>query len=198
MVTKKILLFFLVVAFAVSATAQLNEVNRLPEVNGSDIQKDYSENVKGYWMAVEASGAYSCRLFNSNFGYTELDAVMGYRFNEYFRGGVGFGARYYFDNDEVRVTGAEWAFPIFANARGNFIPTKYRSVVPFYSFDIGGTVRDGFMVRPSVGLRIGRERSAFLVSIGYSGQDISTYSKSTGDRTRKFVSFVNMKIGYEF
>ena len=103
------------------------------------------------------------RLFNSNFGYTEIDAVAGYRFNEYVRVGLGLGARYYFDNNKVRSTLSEWAFPIFLNVRGNFIPTRYRDVVPYYSFDIGVTVRDGFMLRPTVGLRVGRERSAWAM-----------------------------------
>ena len=130
---------------------------------------------------------------NAGFG-----SVAGYRFNEYVRVGLGLGARYYFDNNKVRSTLSEWAFPIFLNVRGNFIPTRYRDVVPYYSFDIGGTVRDGFMLRPTVGLRVGRERSAFLVGLGYVGQDLSTYSRDNLRKTRRFVNFITLKLGYEF
>ncbi len=124
--------------------------------------------------------------------------MAGYRFNEYVRVGLGLGARYYFDNNKVRSTLSEWAFPIFLNIRGNFIPTRYRDVVPYYSFDIGGTVRDGFMLRPTVGLRVGLERSAFLVGLGYVGQDLSTYSRDNLRKTRRFVNFITLKLGYEF
>ena len=98
----------------------------------------------------------------------------------------------------MRSTLSEWAFPIFLNVRGNFIPTRYRDVVPYYSFDIGVTVRDGFMLRPTVGLRVGRERSAFLVGLGYVGQDLSTYSRDNLRKTRRFVNFITLKLGYEF
>ena len=198
MVARHFIAGLIAAACSVAATAQINQVTRLPEVGASEKQADYTSAGSGFWMAAEASAAYSCRLFNSNFGYTEIDAVAGYRFNEYVRVGLGFGARYYFDNNQVRSTLSEWAFPIFLNVRGNFIPTRYRDVVPYYSFDIGGTVRDGFMLRPTVGLRVGRERSAFLVGLGYVGQDLSTYSRDNLRETRRFVNFITLKLGYEF
>lgn len=199
MVIKHFIAGVMAAVCSVAASAQINQVNRLPEVGSTEsTQKDYTENQTGFWMAAEASAAYSCRLFNSNFGYTELDVVLGYRFNEYIRVGVGFGGRCYFDNNKVRTSASEWAFPLFANFRGNFMPTQYRSVVPYYSLDIGGTARDGFLIRPTVGLRVGRERSAFLVGLGYVGQDLTTYSRDSFRDTRKFVSFITLKLGYEF
>ena len=194
MVVRHFIAGLIAAACSVAASAQIN----LPQVGAPEKQADYTSAGSGFWMAAEASAAYSCRLFNSNFGYTEIDAVAGYRFNEYVRVGLGLGARYYFDNNKVRSTLSEWAFPIFLNVRGNFIPTRYRDVVPYYSFDIGVTVRDGFMLRPTVGLRVGRERSAFLVGLGYVGQDLSTYSRDNLRKTRRFVNFITLKLGYEF
>ncbi len=198
MVVRHFIAGLIAAACSVAASAQINQVTRLPQVGASEKQADYTSAGSGFWMAAEASAAYSCRLFNSNFGYTEIDAVAGYRFNEYVRVGLGLGARYYFDNNKVRSTLSEWAFPIFLNIRGNFIPTRYRDVVPYYSFDIGVTVRDGFMLRPTVGLRVGLERSAFLVGLGYVGQDLSTYSRDNLRKTRRFVNFITLKLGYEF
>jgi hypothetical protein len=198
MVVRHFIAGLIAAACSVAASAQINQVTRLPQVGAPEKQADYTSAGSGFWMAAEASAAYSCRLFNSNFGYTEIDAVAGYRFNEYVRVGLGLGARYYFDNNKVRSTLSEWAFPIFLNVRGNFIPTRYRDVVPYYSFDIGVTVRDGFMLRPTVGLRVGRERSAFLVGLGYVGQDLSTYSRDNLRKTRRFVNFITLKLGYEF
>lgn len=201
MVINRLLAGLMLATGSLFATAQINHVNRLPEVDGKAQQyNEYTDNHTGFWIAGEASTAYSCRLFNSNFGYTELNAVGGYRFNDYLRLGIGIGARYYFDNNKVRTDLSEWAFPVFFNIRGNFIPSNYRNVVPYYSLDVGGTIRDGFMVRPTVGLRVGRERSAFLVGLGYVGQNLTTWQVSdarAGENT-KFVSFITLKLGYEF
>lgn len=54
------------------------------------------------------------------------------------------------------------------------------------------------MLRPTVGLRVGLERSAFLVGLGYVGQDLSTYSRDNLRKTRRFVNFITLKLGYEF
>lgn len=198
---KKLLSVVVCALICAAATAQINQVKRLPDVDTRFEQKEYTENTTGFWAAVEASGAYSCRLFHSNFSLAEVDAVFGYRFNDFFRIGLGVGGRRYFDNNKVRYTKGEWAFPLYANFRGNFIPTQYRSVVPYYSVDLGGTIRDGFMMRPTLGLRFGQERSAFLLGIGYLGQDLKSFTfNENGDKVskRKLVSFVTLKLGYEF
>jgi hypothetical protein len=82
--------------------------------------------------------------------------------------------------------------------RGNFIPTQYRSVVPYYSFSIGGSIRDGFFFRPTVGLRIGQQRSAFLVSLSYVGQSMKGYKWNKELKYVDYVSFISLGIGYEF
>lgn len=201
MVKKILIACALAAGSALLCQAQENQVNRLPEVDNRNAQKVYTENETGFWCSAEAVGAYSCRLFNSNFSLAEVDFTGGYRFNEYLRVGIGIGGRYYFDNSKVRYTSSEWAFPLYANVRGNFIPTQYRSVVPFYSFDLGGTIRDGFMMRPTVGIRVGQERHAFLLGVGYTGQDLKSFEiNDMGHKVskRKFVSFVTLKLGYEF
>lgn len=206
MVKKAILAAALTCATAITATAQENTVRRLPEVDATHtgIQADYATRDTGFWIAAEATGGYSCRLMHSNFSFAEVTATAGWRFNSYLRLGVGFGGRCYFDNKKVRYTASEWAFPIFANVRGNIIPTEYRSVVPYYSVDLGGSIRDGFLFRPAVGLRIGQNRGAFLVALAYTGQDLRSYRLETLDggtvceKKRKFASFISLRLGYEF
>lgn len=199
---KKMFLGILVSLFVFPAFAQENRVKRLPEIAQptSEDYHVYREKNTGFFAAAELVGGYSCRLFNSNFGFLELDAIGGYRFNEYLHVGAGLGARYYFDNNKARYTTSKWAGPIFLDVRGQFIPSLHRNVVPYYSFDIGGTIRDGFMIRPTLGLRIGENRSAFLVGIAYTGQDMTTPWYREGERVKRgrFVSFVNLKIGYQF
>lgn len=83
--------------------------------------------------------------------------------------------------------------PIFLNARGNFISQDVREIVPFWSVDLGGVIRDGFMFTPSIGARIGEQRSAFLVSLGYSLRTIN--AKENHTKTRNYIV---LKLGYEF
>lgn len=198
---KRLIFSFIAIIMAVSAWSQENEVRRFPEIHNNDAQKKYYEYNVGFWISAEVNSGYAFRTRHSNFGYTELDVTGGYRFNQYLKAGLGLGARYYFDNNKVRFKTGKWVMPIFLNVRGNFIPDDYRNVVPFYSVDLGGTAQDGFMFRPSVGLRIGQKRSAFIVALGYCGQDVTSFSyNEDGDKFRKrsFVSLMNLKLGYEF
>lgn len=190
-------------------TYPMIEVNRiaygkspnLPSEKNTNSYKDYSFYDKGFWCAVELQGGYSCNIDSYNVALSELDIVGGYRFNEYFRAGLGLGVRYYFNNEKVRYSDIKWAFPIFANVRGNIISGESRTVVPYYSVDLGGTIRDGFMFRPTIGLRIGESRSAFLVGLSYMGQTLKSY-KAGKDNTivpdYEYTSFVTLKLGYEF
>lgn len=186
-------------------TYPMIEVNRISygkkptipsEYNPGDYV-DYTEFEKGFWCAVELVGAYSCHIENDNGALTELDIVGGYRFNEYLRIGLGLGARYYIENEKIRYSDIKWSFPIFANVRGNIIPSEHRTIVPFYSVDLGGTVRDGFMIRPTIGVRFGDPRSAFTVGITYLGQTLKA-PKEAGSYSRDYTSFVGIKLGYEF
>lgn len=171
----------------------------------ADSYSDYTTYTRGFWFAVELQGGYSARLVNKNIGMAELDVVGGYRFNDYLKLGIGIGARYYISSKEVRDKDVQWGFPIYANVRGNFMPSQYRTVVPYYSFDLGGSIRDGVMVRPTIGIRIGEPRQAFLVGLSYLGQSMKADGKVDKDgkdgkptKTDKFLSFVTLKIGYEF
>lgn len=199
MVTK-ISRFLAVLAATILPTmivAQENQVRRMPEIHSETVQKEYSRATSGFWFSADVEGGYSCRLTHPNIGYSELDVAGGYRYSEYLRIGLGLGARYYSNNDSFRrFQRTDWAFPIFVTIRGNFIPTQYRSVVPYYDVDLGTTVRDGFMIRPTVGLRIGQARSAFLVALSYVGQftDAIDYGRIPVD----YMPFIALKLGYEF
>ncbi len=174
---------------------------RFPNGKNTNAYTEYSNFEKGFWFATEILGAYSCYFNRSNIAMWELDIIGGYRFNEFVRAGIGIGSRYYFNNEKVRYSNIEWSFPIYINVRGNIIPSESRTLVPYYSFDIGGAMRDGFMVRPTIGVRIGEPRSAFLVGLSYMGQSLKSFKvdKESGYLpNREYTSFVALKIGYEF
>lgn len=157
--------------------------------------KDYAELNTGFWFSAEIGEALSCNITGGNYTFTELDVVAGYRINEFARLGLGIGVRHY-NNNNYRLSRIVWGMPLYATLRGNIIPSEYRNLVPYYSFDIGSSIRDGFMVRPGIGIRIGQNRNAFLVNLSYLGQNI--ISKENNQRKNIFTSFVMLRLGYEF
>lgn len=181
-------------------TYPIVEVNRIspvepvqPAVKEDRAIRNMTDTDTGFWMSAQVNGSYSVFISDKCTPWTELDVVGGYRFNQYIKVGVGFGGRYYFENDRLRSNNVKWSFPVFATVRGNFVPDDYRSVTPYYSLDLGAAIRDGFMWRPTVGLRIGQSRSAFLVGITYTGQSLKY--KTGKDR---YISGVGLTLGYEF
>lgn len=164
-------------------------------VNSKSTYIDYGELNVGFWFSAEIGEAISCNINSGNYTFTELDVIGGYRLNEFLRFGIGLGARYY-NNNHYRYSSISLGMPIYATVRGNIIPNEYRNVVPYYSFDIGASIRDGFMFRPGVGIRVGQNRNAFLVNLSYLGQNIISIENSL--RKNKFTSFVMLKVGYEF
>lgn len=202
-------LFVLLAAVVISAgvaTAQNNAVEsgrtiKMPEEKGHSIN-DYGTRNSGFWNAFELQGGYSVNHGHSNIGLVEFDYVAGYRFNEYLRVGAGIGARYYPKSSDLRYTSWKWSFPLFFNVRGNITSGQYRTVVPYYSLDAGASLHDGFMFRPTVGIRIGDyNNSAFLVGVSYLGQSLKV-AKTNADgavyRDNYLASFITLKLGYEF
>lgn len=182
--------------FAAAQSKPTRDVKMPTERHEGIVVKDYVEYDRGFFMSGELSGAWSLNSGRDNLGLVELDATAGYRFSDFFRAGIGIGARRYIDSDHVRYMSHDWGMPLFVNIRGNFVPTDYRTVVPFWSVDVGTTFPDGVMVRPTVGIRVGEKRSAFVASVGYLGQDIRTLP--VNDKKRTFYSFITLKLGYEF
>lgn len=201
-------------------TYPMVEVNRIqrqaattPAGNpAASVPTDYNANESGFWCAVDLMGGYTFRGDAGgaeNAVPVEFDAVGGYRFNEYLKVGLGLGARYYINSNHLRYRSMEWAMPLFVNLRGNFIPLQERRVTPFWSMDAGVAFGDGFMARPTIGLRFGDfRRSAFTLALGYQGQQMSTRHLDIADidgvevpvpcKKREWVSGIVLKIGYEF
>lgn len=200
--------FLIIAAFALhlpislSAQSMPTREIKMPTETGLGVKSnDYHQFQKGFFASAEVSTAFSIHPNTKNVGLTELDIVGGYRFCDFLRVGLGLGGRLYFNAAELRTH--DWALPLFVNVRGNFIPNAYNTVVPFWSFDIGTTFPDGFMIRPTVGIRVGQPRSAFIASLGYLGQNlrinkISEASEIAPARQHKFYNFITLKLGYEF
>ncbi|MCM1290422.1 MAG: hypothetical protein NC207_00625 [Bacteroides sp.] len=180
----------------VVAFSQQKQIKMPTEHNEGVRYSDYTTYERGFFCAAEAGAAYMIESVQKPV-ISEIDFVGGYRYNEFFRAGIGIGVRHFAEAGKVRHAPGRFGMPLYLDIRGNFIPTAYRDVVPYYSFDIGTSFPDGMMIRPGVGLRIGQDRSAFLVSLSYLGQDIRTIN-SDGKIDRKFMSGISLKVGYEF
>lgn len=152
----------------------------------------------GFWCAFEVGAGSSVRVNHTNRMYGEGDFVFGYRGSQYARIGIGVGYRYYFNQvPDFRDSRVNWAIPLYFNLRGNLLGHAYRSIVPYYSIDLGGAFRDGLMARPAIGFKFGVDRSSFLVSLNYTAQQLPLINKD-GERKRQVLSFLGLKLGYEF
>lgn len=197
---KKILTLFLVLILCNVTFAQNHNVI-IPTETGLGPKYINSASLNtGFFFSPELNLAYSVSSAN-NFGLAEIDVTGGYRFGEYFRAGLGLGVRVYINSGDYRVAPSNFAMPLFVNFRGNFIPSDYRTIVPYWSVDTGVVFPDGFLFRPSVGIRIGQERSAFLLALTYTGNAIRTRDfKNIPDLPiiHRYRSFLGLKFGYEF
>lgn len=166
---------------------------KLPKTGADPDLKDMADNETGFWCSAQLGASYTVMLGHHNSPWTEVDFSGGYRFNQFLKVGVGLGFRYYCDNSGLRDNKFSVSFPLYLTVRGNILRETYRTVTPYYSFDLGGAIRDGFMWRPSFGIRVGQSRSAFLVGVAYTGQSLRYY---TGKN--KYVSSLGLSVGYEF
>lgn len=173
---------------------QSNPADNLKKGSGSTY-KEYYNMDRGFWFGFDLYGGISTNVNGLNGGLGELDLTVGYRVNEYFKIGAGVGGRYYIKNTNLRLRSTEWSFPIYGTIRGNMLPSYERSVVPYYSISAGYAIRDGFMIRPTIGARFGElKRSSFLLGVSYLGQMLER--PITGKD--KYQSFITLNLGYEF
>ncbi|MDE5773117.1 MAG: hypothetical protein K2H86_01495 [Muribaculaceae bacterium] len=171
-----------------------DEASTVPPVAKNPSLVDYMEFERGFWMRANFNASASIFVSHTCTPIFDLTIAGGYRFSQFLKVGIGLGARIYVNNEKIRCRHSMWAMPIFATIEGNFINESNRTVTPYYSYDIGASISDGFMMRPTVGLRIGQARSAFTVGITYTGQDL----KYAYGGMRKFVSCLGVSMGYEY
>lgn len=193
MYMKKLLLSLCLMVYSSVGLAQERRI-KLPEAPKQSSYTEFSLKEKGYWWSLDFTIGPSLTFNERNLLTTGINFVNGYRFDEYLRVGIGIGVQYHAaNNNNIRETDIKWTMPIYLNARGNFMSQEVREIVPFWSIDVGGVIRDGFMFTPSVGARIGEQRSAFLFSLGYSFRTIDAIEKHAKAR-----NYIVLKLGYEF
>ena len=179
---------------------------RLPErPTNRPAYRDHAELDNGFWCAVEANGGTSI-LFKDGVDDAQragLSFTGGYMVNEFLKLGLGIGGNCYVNNnDQLRNTSIKWTMPLFIDLRGNMLSQEVRNFVPYWSVDIGGAIRDGFFFSPTIGMKFGEKRDSWLLGLNYNIQQIKNWTKdnrnANGQTTPEMVSFVSIKVGYEF
>ena len=188
---KKIVLLGLL--FVTSAITYAQErVIRMPE---SPVKNyNIAEADEGsFWCAIELGGGSTAMENKHNVAILGTTYTCGYRFNQYLKVGPGLGVIYYPSNNDVRDTQNHLALPLFLNIRGNILSEEIRYTVPYWSVNVGSAIPDGFFFSPTIGLRIGERRNAFLVGVSYTLRHLKAYPECTEN-----YSGILLKLGYEF
>lgn len=140
---------------------------------------------KGFDASVKAVGGIGVDDYkNKSFG---AEAVFGYRFNEYFRAGVGTGISWcdlLFEEetllyDEYRE--AEAYVPLFVNGKANLLKS---GISPYFSLNIGYSflipfsdyadhAKLGFMANPAFGVDFPLVKGSLFAEVGYKYQKMS-------------------------
>ncbi len=181
---------------AAAVFSQHNTINRIPTVGKDPTQNQLSQTETGFWISAEVMGGYSAHLYGHNMGVTEFDVTAGWRFSEFLRIGIGTGLRYYIDSKDIRRHSSGFGMPLFVAARGNMVYGKYRNVVPYWGVEFGGAFPDGIMFRPTVGLRFGAPRQAWLLGVSYMAQNVAV--APLGVKEKRLSNFFMLRVGYEF
>lgn len=181
-----VLQFVLVPAFSQSRDIKMPNEHLTNIVN-------IAEKKSGYWCSIDFEGGSTLMEKSKNLAMSGVNFTNGYRFNQYLKAGIGIGALYYINNDNVRSRERALAMPLYINVRGNILSDEIRKNVPFWSVNVGTTLSDGFFLTSGVGLRIGEMRSAFTIGLNYMLRNIDSQPGK-----HDYYSGASVKIGYEF
>lgn len=164
-------------------------------------QQGFDASVK----VVGGIGVDDCK--NKSFG---AEAVFGYRFNEYFRLGVGTGISWCdllfeeesYGYDEYRES--EAYVPLFVNGKANFLKS---GISPYFSLNVGYSflipfsdyaehANLGAMVNPAFGVDFPLSKGSLFAEIGYKYQSMSF--DGYGEEWDMNHSQITLGIGYNF
>lgn len=163
---------------------------------------------KGFDTSVKIVGNIGIDDYkNKSFG---AEAVFGYRFNEYFRVGLGTGISWcdlLFEketSESYEYRESEAYVPLFVNGKANFIKngiSPYLSLSVGYSFlipfsDYAKNADLGFMANPSFGIDFPLSKGSLFAEVGYKYQAMNF--EGYGFDLDMNYSQITLGIGYNF
>jgi len=187
---KRVSVFLCTIMLVCSSYAQ-DRIIKMPEEPVKNM--NIAENNSGYWCSIELNGGSTLMENHKNVALVNAEFTNGYRFSQWLKVGAGIGVMYYPNNDNVRDSKNHLSMPLFINARGNILSEEIRRTLPYWSVNLGTSIPDGFFFTPTVGLRVGEKRSAFLVGVSYTLRHLKTEPGSMNNYSGAMV-----KVGYEF
>ncbi len=160
-----------------------------------------TQNDSGFWCAASITPAAAFASNSSRATFAQADVVVGYRFSEFFKVGVGVSPRYVIPvNSNTSMMFPKGQFgkidlPLYLDLRGSLMSQADKKVVPYWSVDGGYGIGQGFYASPTLGIRIGQSRGSFLVGLSYLFQHYDYSKVSMADQ---LVHAAALKLGYEF
>ena len=205
---KRILILAVAALAVLTAQAQTPSVPTVP----SSPYQDAGRNESGFWWGADLSAGISAHHSHGVVGTVyplEADGIVGWRFNDFFQAGVGFGVRYYAENKVARwqedgdgnFEDYPVAFPLFAGLRGAFVSGHSRDIVPCWNAEVGYTVNDGIFFSPNIGLRIllgDGIRHHAVVSAGWLFQQTELVADNADGHKGGMLHAFRIKVGYQF
>jgi hypothetical protein len=151
-----------------------------------------------YFFAAELSGGSTIEWKQRQTFPLQLSVVNGLHFSQFFQVGIGLGVRYYINSAPLRGDHSPWAFPIYADLRGNFMSHDGRNLVPYWSLDAGYTLGDrNFFFSPTIGVSIGGLRNDVLIGIYYMGQFVN-HPVNSPLKDNSLIDGLGLKVGFQF
>jgi len=147
----------------------------------------------GYSGRVELGYGFGTGDFGTD--NVKFNFINGYRINNYFSLGLGFGARYYPDREALLV-------PVFLDVRSRFLTGK---ISPYFALGLGYTINAtddfsgvGALINPQIGVSILTSSSAdFTVGLGYDIQKVKDFEYTYSGRTVS-LNAISLNIGISF
>lgn len=202
-------------------TYSRTEINRMdktlpqdPAAAPKSPYKDYTGVKSGFWwgagLSIGVAIPYQDPLKAAM--PVEADFALGYRVNEFFQAGVGFGYRYYAWGDNYKYRHKDlyggfknMALPLFVTLGGSMMPGRSRNVVPCWEVEGGYAFGEGKKVGgffgPSIGLKFGPlERHHFVLTLGYLLQQTYVHCLPVDTRAvdnSRYIEFIDNGRYYE-
>lgn len=151
---------------------------------------------KGLWFAAQLAPA-AAFANGTRATIAQIDLLVGYKFSEFFKVGVGVTPRYVApvnENVSMMFPPAMYSgvdIPVVLDLRGSILSQKNAKVAPFWSLDAGYTIGQGPCASPTLGVRIGKPKGSFLAGLKYMFQYY-------GGALNVPAHAVGLSLGYEF
>ncbi len=166
-----------------------------PNANNFNSRNNNSDRMdSGYSGRIELG--YGAGTGDFGIDNIKFNFINGYRINNYFSIGLGFGARYYPDAEALLI-------PVFIDARSRFLTGKvspYAALALGYSLDATADFQgSGALISPQIGVSILTSSSSDInIGLGYDIQRLKYYDSYYGSSGSISSKAISLNVGISF